>query len=162
MSQTEQDPVPSILHYPNPVLTTPCVPVETGEDLEFVASMNKIMEQRGALGVAANQIGVAKRLFVSKPIPIAVNPIIQRHGKEVVMHKEGCLSRPGYWFEAKRWRVIDVLYFEPSGKLHIETLKGLNAFIFQHELDHLNGIMCGGNPDGCRKIGDPGDTSGES
>lgn len=78
---------------------------------------------------------------------IIVNPRITRHSGYTVESVEGCHTWPGREHTAiQRWRMCDVAYQVPDGdKLSPvieETIKALPAFVFQHELDHLNGIYC--------------------
>ena len=57
------------------------------------------------------------------------------------MIEEGCLSVPGYGVKIPRSQSIEVRYFDENRKFRRETLAGLEAIIFQHELDHLNGVL---------------------
>ena len=96
-------------------------------------------------GLAANQIGHELRIFVMKIknqfVPM-VNPEIVSKSKGFRIEKEGCLSFPGYEARKKRHQVIKVSYTDPiKGKfIKAKKLKNMEARIFQHELDHLNGI----------------------
>jgi|SRR3989344_6522514 len=69
------------------------------------------------------------------------NPKITWKGKAVKKYFEGCLSIPNYWGEVQRHLTIKVTYIDESGKEVNATLKGALAWIFQHEIDHLNGKL---------------------
>lgn len=100
-------------------------------------------EQRG-LGLAANQIGLLKRVFVIKledHEPFAMfNPSLLNAVREEELAEEGCLSFPGLFLTIKRPATIEVEYFDKTGKSCIMSLTGIDARCFLHELDHLNGI----------------------
>lgn len=103
------------------------------------------------VGLAAPQIGENRRLFVMWPywksgsergVRVCFNPVIKSHGREVVKEREGCLSIPGRISEKSRYAIIEVAYFNENGEYVQETLRRWEARIFQHELDHLDGILC--------------------
>lgn len=97
-----------------------------------------------ALGMAAPQIDVFKKAFVAKirnKFRPFVNPkIIKVNDKETAL-MEGCFSVKGLYGQVLRPSEIEVEYQDPFGKKVTAKLKGLPAKIFQHELDHLNGIL---------------------
>jgi peptide deformylase len=111
-------------------------------------TMCEFMTEHRGIGLAANQIGLTKRVFVMGsyniegfPAPFAVfNPRIIEVSEEQDLDKEGCLSYPDLWLTVKRPVVIKVEYQDSKGNLHEAALSGLIARCFQHELDHLNGI----------------------
>jgi peptide deformylase len=106
------------------------------------------------VGIAAPQVAASMRLFIvaSRPSPryphaptmeptAMINPqIIDRSG-ELVSGWEGCLSVPGVRGLVMRDRSIEVTYFTQHGELVQQELTGFVARIFQHELDHLDGIL---------------------
>lgn len=106
--------------------------------------MKRLIMRKSALGVAAPQIGVSKRFFVmflAKKFWVCINPkIISKYGGEFKL-VEGCLSLPGYSKEMSRFDYIDVEFFDDSWKKITMSLCGLHARVFQHELDHLNGVL---------------------
>lgn len=110
--------------------------------------MCEFMTANHGIGLAANQIGITKRVFVMGstnidgfPQPFAVfNPRILKASEETVLEKEGCLSYPGLWLSIKRPAVIEVQYEDSKGNTHEAAMSGLIARCFQHELDHLNGV----------------------
>lgn len=97
-----------------------------------------------ALGMAAPQIGVFKRVFVAlirnkfKPF---VNPQIMHYGKEETALLEGCFSVHGIYGHVVRPSEIDIVAKDRNGKKMEMHLKGLAAKIAQHEFDHLNGAL---------------------
>ena len=110
--------------------------------------MCDFMVANHGIGLAANQIGLTKRVFVMGsehipgfPKPFAVfNPVILNASEETALDKEGCLSYPDLWLNIKRPAVIEVQYQNSDGVVVEAALSGLIARCFQHELDHLNGI----------------------
>lgn len=107
--------------------------------------MVKIMRKNGGIGLAANQIGLDKRVFVmvmpnGKAMAI-FNPVIHEYSNEMTYLEEGCLSFPNEFLRINRPDVIRASFFESNGrKKENIMLRGKYAKCFQHELDHLNGI----------------------
>lgn len=142
----------TIVEHPNEILTSHNIDAQI-EDISYdlIESMYKLMVDKNGVGLAAPQIGINKKFFIYsidksiKNLKIVLNPKIIRHGKDVEYITEGCLSVPGQHKQLKRWRVIDVEYTElKEGKILLTkvTLKGWEAKVFQHEFDHLQGILC--------------------
>ena len=135
----------SLISSDNPILHTKCVEVTDikSQVLPYYMDMLQIInDNNGAVGLAANQCGINYRFFIFswKFLRVAINPIIVKHGKEIVISKEGCLSYPLQTAEVERFTVIDVEYTNLNGNKENKTLKSEASFVFQHELDHLNGI----------------------
>lgn len=105
-----------------------------------------MLNNRG-IGLAANQVGLTKRLFTigasdipGFPMPFALfNPQILESSKEMVLDTEGCLSYPGLYLKIKRPSWVIAAYFNSKGDLIEAKFDGYLAKCFQHELDHLNG-----------------------
>lgn len=116
----------------------------TPEIRQLVKRMKKIMEKADGIGLAANQIGLPLRLFVAKvdkKFYAVLNPEIAKTSTEKNVEEEGCLSVPGFWGPVERARRVTLRGLDPYGrKIEIKT-KGLLARVFQHEVDHLNGIL---------------------
>ena len=136
---------------PQETLVQVSTPWEFGVDGDAEAlekAMCDFMVSNHGIGLAANQIGIAKRVFVmgSKnisgfPEPFALfNPKITQVSQEQELMKEGCLSYPDLWLSIKRPAVIEVEYQDSKGNTHEVAMSGLIARCFQHELDHLNGV----------------------
>jgi peptide deformylase len=111
-------------------------------------------EAANGVGIAAPQVAQSYRLFImaSRPnlryphaptmTPIAaINPVILAHSDEIVKDWEGCLSVPDLRGLVPRYREIEVEYTDINGKIKQQVLTDFVARIFQHELDHLDGIL---------------------
>ena len=118
----------------------------SGEALE--KEMCEFMIASNGIGLAANQIGIAKRVFVMGsynisgfPAPFAVfNPRIIEASTEIVLDQEGCLSYPGLFLTVKRPSWIVAEYQDSQSNVKEIKIDGYLAKCFQHELDHLDGI----------------------
>jgi len=115
----------------------PVDPTQLAKDLA------EAMIKNNGLGLSANQLGLPYRVFVitGTPIYACFNPRIVDASKEEVMMEEGCLSYPNLFIKIKRPAAIRVRFNLPNGEIRNETFEGLTARVFQHELDHLNGIV---------------------
>ena len=105
--------------------------------------MLEFMIQENGIGLAATQIGIAKRLFVMSVHGrdrICFNPEIIESSDVLIEFAEGCLSFPGDQCTIKRPDTIIVRYQDAAGNWIEDNLVGLEARCFQHELDHLDGI----------------------
>ncbi len=111
-------------------------------------NMIEFMLANNGIGLAANQINLAKRVFVmgSKNIPgfpepfALFNPRIIEASQEQVLDKEGCLSYPGLFLTVKRPSWIVAEYQNSKGDVIEARFEGYLAKCFQHELDHLDGV----------------------
>lgn len=116
---------------------------EKDSDLnELVKAMSKLMVLHNGIGLAAPQCGIAKRIFVmGNPdhLVACINPEIIS-GTETIRDLEGCLSFPDLWMYVERYKVIKVKYYNVAGEKVEQELTGLMARVFQHELQHLDGI----------------------
>lgn len=113
-------------------------------DAEFIEdAMIQTMQAHNGIGLAANQVGLTRRVFVMKPSnaePFGLfNPKIVAVSEELQKGQEGCLSFPDLWLDVARPEEVVAEYFDKTGKLRIIKLVGLDARVFLHELDHLNG-----------------------
>ena len=101
-----------------------------------------IAHRDGCVGMAANMIGVAKRIIAfdnDGTYMVMLNPEIVRSA-EPYEAEEGCLSLPGVR-KAKRYRSIKVRYQNDAMQVRLKTFTGFPAQIIQHEIDHCNGIL---------------------
>jgi peptide deformylase len=132
-------------------ITTKRVLKITPAHLSLVKEMIKLtktFKDPEGVGLASTQIGLDERFFVGlidkseqpKFLPI-FNPKIIFKSKATKTYFEGCLSIPNYYGEVIRHTSIKVEYQNETGKVITETLKGIPAWIFQHEVDHLDGIL---------------------
>lgn len=116
---------------------------------ELVKKMRRIMREANGIGLSANQIGIAKRLFVAE-LPDAhgrikfyaiANPEIVKESSEKVAEEEGCLSVPEQFGQVERFYRVTLSGQNISGKKLKIKAWGLLARVFQHETDHLNGKL---------------------
>ncbi len=130
-----------LLHYPSLEVKHFKKPLR-----DLAKSMYKTMKKEDGLGISAIQVGEPIRMFVYQtekmkdPI-FAVNPEIVEYSDTKVKDTEGCLSLPGIKKDVERSTQIDVKYLNTFGHPVVATLQGLEARVFQHEFDHLNGIL---------------------
>ena len=131
--------------YGNPILRTPIAPMEeiTENDDKMSDLMLEAMYAYQGVGLAANQVGFSKRMFVydigDGPHTV-INPILELVGDELLHEPEGCLSVPRFGWAIPRWakvRLTGETLYGDKGTIEAE---GLLARVFQHETDHLNGI----------------------
>jgi peptide deformylase len=106
-------------------------------------------------GIAANQVGEAVRVAIveveegnprypykpPEPLTVMINPTIKPLGEETVEINEGCLSVPDLRGSLGRHLAVRVRYLDRDGTEHEEVKRGLTAGTFQHEVDHLDGIL---------------------
>jgi peptide deformylase len=130
----------------DPVLKTVSDPIE--KITESVSSLIADLEQTTALtgraGVAANQIGVNLRAFsyhVSGVVDHLINPEILESIGDPIELDEGCLSLPEIWSKTPRYPKVIVRGQKISGEVVEIEAEGLLAQVFQHEIDHLNGMV---------------------
>ena len=108
-----------------------------------IVNMKMTMKLYGAIGIAANQVGVMERFFIigtDQFQMVCFNPEVVGHAAELKKDKEVCLSHPGLAVTIERPSGIDVKFYNENGELQEVHLDGLTARCFLHELDHLNGI----------------------
>lgn len=120
-----------------------------GELNALLQRMRKIMRLANGVGLSANQIGLAYRLFVAQ-VPDAqgaykfyavFNPEIEKSSSETALLEEGCLSIPGAYGSVPRAKQVVLTGLDKQGRpLRIKAW-GLLARVFQHEVDHLNGKL---------------------
>jgi peptide deformylase len=130
----------------DPVLKSRATPVkEFDESLKRLAEdMKRIMREHEGVGLAANQIGRLKRIFVAayedEEFAI-VNPLIEERSEASEKDIEGCLSIPEIRVEVERSCAVTVSGKDPSGAPVRTKAEGILARIFQHEIDHLDGVL---------------------
>lgn len=114
-----------------------------GSVRKLVDDMVDTMKAADGLGLAAPQVGVAKRVFVARDddqLLVLINPlIVRRRGHETGV--EGCLSMPGLQGNVSRAKSVIVSGLDRSGRQVTYEVEGLTARCFQHEIDHLNGVL---------------------
>jgi peptide deformylase len=121
----------------------------------LIDDMIETMRAANGAGLAANQVGETVRIAVVEvrpgnprypykppiPLTVIVNPEIEPLDDDVALINEGCLSVPDLRGEVPRHVTIRVRYLDREGEQHEEIRRGLTAGTFQHELDHLDGVL---------------------
>jgi peptide deformylase len=143
-----------VLQFPDPRLKRRSEPVgEVTEELRQLASdMIEVMYDEPGIGLAAPQVGAAVRMVVMdtswsddegdglRDPKVMINPeILEREGD--VTWTEGCLSVPDLQADVERAARVKVRYHDLEGVEHVEDVAELRAVCFQHEIDHLDGIL---------------------
>ena len=132
--------------YGKAVLTNVADPVKeiTPELQKTLEEMIPMLVTYHGVGLAAPQVGISERFFVMNAgdkVRKVVNPEILLAGSAMVEMEEGCLSVPGIHKKVRRPRRITVKYQNELGETIVEELKDFPARVFQHEYDHLDGIL---------------------
>lgn len=136
--------------YGDPILRQKADPVTdiNGELKTLIESMAELMYKLKGLGLAANQIGIAKKFFImdiaqkegTPRLEVYINPeILATEGE--TLYEEGCLSIPGYYAKVNRYKNLYIKAYNLEGKEFTKELTGLHAIAFQHEFDHLEGVL---------------------
>lgn len=136
--------------YPDPVLRERAEPVKfiDGSIRKLARDMADTMYAAPGIGLAANQVGVTKRIIVvdlqdrdgQRGLITLINPeIIQASGS--VKHEEGCLSVPGFFAKVGRFDRVVVRAQDLKGETVELDATGLLAVVLQHEIDHLDGRL---------------------
>jgi peptide deformylase len=134
--------------YPHPDLSRECVPVKevTPEIKELIQNMFLTMYNSDGVGLSANQVGHFHRIFVMDTSStgnrrrVFINPKIISVG-ETNRWKEGCLSFPDIFAFVKRSQKIKISALNEDGEEFVMDLEHIDAVCFQHEIDHLDGIV---------------------
>jgi peptide deformylase len=147
-------PAREIIFVPHPTLRKKAAKIsDFGPELqELVDDMIITLREASGAGLAAPQVNVSQQVILveygsdeDEDIPpvlyVAVNPKIIRFSREIVTGAEGCLSIPGFMGEVDRAQEIVVESLDRYGKPLKMKLHGWLARIFQHEIDHINGIL---------------------
>jgi peptide deformylase len=136
--------------YPDPILLENCNDVvNIDEDLVSTAKeMIDTMKSVEGIGLAAPQVGILQRFFVCIDFSdenreeslVLINPqITKKEGR--IESKEGCLSIPGFYEYVYRYENIEIKALDLDGKEVVYNPQGLQSVVFQHEYDHLDGIL---------------------
>ncbi|MBN2610671.1 MAG: peptide deformylase [Bacteroidales bacterium] len=142
-----------ILIYGSPVLRKKAFDLDINDNPgDIAANMFATLSYAEGIGLAGPQVSILKNIFIIDTLPVQqdgydlvqkafINPEIITCSEDNGYLREGCLSIPGIVEEVKRPESIQVRYRDKNFKLHEECLSGLTARIFQHEYDHLQGIL---------------------
>ena len=137
-----------VVKFPDKVLKTRAAEVNeiTAEDKKLVKNMIDTMYAENGVGLAANQVAVLRRIFVASPDQVKgneqvyFNPKIMKK-KGVIKEFEGCLSVPEFYEPVKRAKKVRMRAMTLEGQAVEVESEGLLSRIFQHEIDHLDGIL---------------------
>ncbi|MDL1919289.1 peptide deformylase [Chloroflexi bacterium CFX5] len=160
IKETSRMTLRRIVYLPEPILRKKAKPVtKFDKDLQtLIDDMIETMREAPGVGLAAPQINLPMQLAVveygegedeaeegapppPKKLYVLVNPEIVKASDEKVMGVEGCLSIPGLVGEVERHETIQVRALNRYGKPVRHKVNGWMARIFQHEIDHLNGVL---------------------
>ena len=140
MIYTLLEPKHPLLHSPLPEITAETEPKDRKELMD---NMVETMKHYGGIGLSANQVGIALRMFVfgdNKNYIPCFNPRIIAYSDKKVPMEEGCLTYPGLFVKIIRPEWVTVTFEDENRELHEETFRDLLARVFQHEYDHMEGI----------------------
>jgi peptide deformylase len=127
-----------------------------GEDVQrLIDDMIETKRAANGAGIAANQVGETLRIAIVEvepgnprypykppvPLTVIVNPQLEPAGDREIEIVEGCLSVPGLRGAVPRWEAVRVRYLDRDGVAHEQVRRGLTAGTFQHEVDHLDGVL---------------------
>jgi peptide deformylase len=136
-----------VRRYGDPVLRRRAALVEavTPEVRRLASDMIETMYDEVGIGLAAPQVGVSTRLMVvgdeeGRGAQVLVNPTISAQGGKVTA-EEGCLSLPGVFAQVTRSEWVTLEAQDLEGRPVAVTARGLRARVFQHEIDHLDGVL---------------------
>jgi peptide deformylase len=111
---------------------------------ELVVKLRLVMKKANGVGLSANQIGESLSIFVARlgeKFYVFINPEIIKKSEETIILEEGCLSVPGYFGMVERPEKITIVGYDQKGKKIKIKAWGVLARVFQHEIDHLNGVL---------------------
>ena len=141
----------NVLKDGDPILRIKSIPtLITDEVRDLVSNMKETMLAENGIGLSAPQVGINLRVIVIQlmsagklvgPVQEMINPVITNYSDDTMEYEEGCLSIPGEYIRINRPRSIHVKFQTLSGKYKKWFLKGLEARIVQHEIDHLDGVL---------------------
>ncbi len=137
-----------VRQWPDPALRMRANEVETYDDelRTLVARMTALMEDANGVGLAGNQVGVLRCVFVFRPSGdeeprAAVNPRIVESSEARASDDEGCLSLQGVLVPVERHETLTLEASDEAGTAFRLELSGIDARVVQHELDHLDGVL---------------------
>lgn len=151
--------VRDILQIGHPVLAEPAQSLDItqigGAEVQgWIGDMIDTLRAAKGAGIAANQIGIPYRLFVIEiadnprypympevPLTVVINPEVEFLSDNTFSSNEGCLSVPNMRADVERHTEIKVTYHDREGQRHSHEVRGYSACVWQHEYDHLDGIL---------------------
>lgn len=132
-------------------LRKPCEPVTDVETQvkPYLDEALHILRREQGVGLAAPQMGVPYRWYIDLAGVVHINPEIV-HTDELQEMVEGCLSLPGQYYRTNRYRVVTLRFTNLDGEEFTADMEDMNAYIAQHEVDHLNGVLLRDKPEATR------------
>ena len=135
-----------IRKFGDPVLRERAREVEQVTDLhrKLARDMLETMRQAPGVGLAGNQVGVLDRIFVwqvDDAHGAFINPVITERSDETFVDDEGCLSMPGLVYPVERSMRVTVEAIDENGDPVTIEAEDFQARVFQHEIDHLDGVL---------------------
>jgi peptide deformylase len=132
----------------DPILTTLCQPFDFKnppfDPIEFAKDLVKFMYDNNGIGLAANQVGVPFRVFAMRGQPenfVCFNPKIVQPSEMQIELEEGSLTYKGLIVKDTRPQHVRVRFTTPNGETMTRQFTGMTSRVFQHELDHLDGVI---------------------
>ena len=146
-------PVREVIRYPNAILKTRLRPLAPGPEAEALARdlVDTMRASSHSVGIAANQVGVDARMFAldvtghkkahsQHGLVVMLNPVVL-HREDAEVAREGCMSVPDLTGDVRRAIRIVVQGERPEGGVFVVEADAFEARAFQHELDHLDGLL---------------------
>ena len=138
-----------LILYPDPVLRRRTVAIESVTDKvrQVALRMIQIMHEAPGIGLAGPQVGLDWRLFVANPTGdprddrVFINPVLSDPSRKLVDYEEGCLSLPNITAAIRRPKAITIEATDLEGQPFSLTDDEMPARIWQHEYDHLEGVL---------------------
>ena len=128
--------------------------INTAQVQAWISDMTDTMRNANGAGISANQIGIPHRIFVMEisdnprypykpvmPLTVVINPEITFLSDKKFTSNEGCLSVPNMRASVERHLEIAVSYYDEKGDYQTQEIRGYSACTWQHEYDHLDGIL---------------------
>jgi peptide deformylase len=129
--------------------------IPSSEIQELIDDLIETKRATHGAGIAANQVGEAVRVAIveveagnrrypyksPEPLTVLINPVLEPLGEETIEINEGCLSVPGLRGNLPRHLAVRVRYLDREGNEQEVVKRGLTAGTFQHEVDHLDGVL---------------------
>lgn len=131
----------------NPMFTTKLAPFDfknpSVDPIKLANHLIEVMDRHNGLGLSANQLGMEHRVFVMRTEPrlVCFNPVITFESDDQSVLEEGCLTFPSLYVKIRRSTWIRTKFMDVNGDLKTQKFAGITARCFQHELDHLDGVV---------------------
>ncbi|KAG5527232.1 hypothetical protein RHGRI_028211 [Rhododendron griersonianum] len=145
-----QEPL-KIVEYPDPILRSKNKRIVTFDDnlKKLVEEMFNVMYKTDGIGLSAPQVGINVQLMVFNPVGergegeeiVLVNPRVGKYSKKRVVFNEGCLSFPEIYADVERPESVKIDAKDVTGTRFVYSFSELPARVFQHEFDHLQGVL---------------------